>query len=51
MKTTYRIEITYASDDLKREIEPHIDKQILDIKYALQAINKDNNLIINKESI
>lgn len=49
MKSIYRIEITYASDDLKREIEPHIDKQIQDMKYALQAIDKDNNLTIDKQ--
>lgn len=49
MQTTYKIQITYASDDLKREIEPHIDKQIQDMKYALQAIDKDNNITIDKQ--
>ena len=48
MKSIYRIEITYASDDLKRQLEPHIDKDIEKIKNALEAQGENNTLTIDK---
>ena len=48
MKTTYRIEITYSSDDLKRQLEPYIDKEIEKIKKALEAQGENNTLTIDK---
>lgn len=45
----FKIQITYSSDDLKRELEPYIDKQILDIKYALEAQGENNTLTIDKQ--
>lgn len=48
MKTTYKLEITYESEEIKRIVEPYIDERINLIKRDLEA-NKNNSLTIQKQ--
>ena len=39
MHTTIKIDITYSSDNDKRELEPYLDKAIQDFAIKLKTLN------------